>query len=97
MCRFFCSGKHAHLQTLAHVCIRACTAEMLRPLMHYSASHGVQVVGTKETAVCPCVPPRSMSDSRVWLCKLSLDAGCSGAVVRVGCRGARGVVDGRVR
>eukprot|EP00802_Teleaulax_amphioxeia_P005878 Tamp_05882.p1 GENE.Tamp_05882~~Tamp_05882.p1 ORF type:complete len:407 (-),score=108.47 Tamp_05882:1034-2254(-) len=27
-----------------------------------------KVVGTKETAVCPCVPPRSMSDSRVWLC-----------------------------
>ena len=32
----------------------------------------VQVVGTRETAVCPCVPPRSMSDSRVWLCKSPL-------------------------
>jgi len=27
-----------------------------------------KVVGTSSMAVCPCVPPRSMSDSRVWLC-----------------------------
>ena len=58
------SHTHQSVDTLTHTtegAVKVAETNSVKPVAT------AQVVGTSTMAVCPCVPPRSMSDSRVWL------------------------------